>query len=324
MACGGRAAPADRALDPDAAGRIFDRHAREGEELAIDEPSFDVLVDYRVITGEWAFEEARRRVSEASPEEWDKLDEAGRAGLVEPEAAALAAQLSAGWDEVAGVLGVSREELEGRKADVKRTVQELGAYLRKRWLARDLERLNDETLTFSDFADVPIREERQPHLIARGVDDATAFEARRLGVRSGAFGDAGFPGLHVVKGGRRVYRTETMRVEVDRSTFPSALRDAEGADPVTIDVGGVATHIVGWMRSVQERDLEVRGQEKMGDAGRDDAIDRGHYRTAISRVHRGSRRGTSQRCAVSAAGPCVTWTQTRRRCSRPSRAVMSG
>ncbi|HVZ93732.1 MAG TPA: penicillin-binding transpeptidase domain-containing protein, partial [Phycisphaerales bacterium] len=93
------------------------------------------------------------------------------------------------------------------------------------------------------------------------------FEVRRLAEK--------YPGLRVETGGRRIYPMESADIVVDRTYFPTpAKSDVEnGAGPLTVHVDGIATHVLGWMRSIQREDVAKR--PRVSAAG---VVDRGWYR----------------------------------------------
>jgi len=60
-------------------GRILDR---AGRVLAEDRPSFDVVADFKVITGDWAYEQASLAARRAERPRWPKLSPAERDALM--------------------------------------------------------------------------------------------------------------------------------------------------------------------------------------------------------------------------------------------------
>jgi penicillin-binding protein 2 len=254
---------------PTQRGRILDR---TGRVLAEDRPAYDILVDYPMITGVWAYEQAARQARREHRERWPELSRAERDALIERYAPAWRVELAGMWEILAGIGGVDRATLESRRGDIVQRVQRAATTI---WERRRLERQREwarerETareITLSEVAR-PIREQTEPHVILRNVSDEAAFDARRLGER--------FEGVIVRDGGARAYPLETMTVQVDRSTFPSPLRDAW---PVEITVPGVATHLVGWMRDqVYASDVEARPKYDAATG----QLDRGHYQSGDS------------------------------------------
>lgn len=234
---------------PTTRGSILDR---KGRVLAVDRPSFDIAVDYRVISGEWAYSQAYRRARRLHRDDWGRMTNAQRRALAEQYEPDFQARLELMWDRFAFMGGVGREELEARKEKVISEVQSLAALVRKNKRAK-LEQLALEAGVEVNIKpgelDRPIAEERQAHVLLRQVDDRMAFDFLRqtqdaeLEVDEAA---AVFPGVSVIDSGTRDYPLDTMTVSVDRRTLPLPIR---GEDAATIRVEGVATHVVGWMRS---------------------------------------------------------------------------
>lgn len=256
---------------PTVRGRILDR---KGRVLAKDEASYDVLVDYRVITEEWVYSQAARLARRNHSGAWPTLDTAAREQLISKELPAFTEQLRAMWTELALALGTTTEELEARRAEIRETVQASAATVWARWLEERREELarERETQAEVELADVakPLGVQREAHLVAQGLSDRAAFEVRRLATI--------YPGLRVEQGGRRAYPLQTLDVVVDPSSFPAPARPAvvggtggaEGSAagqgggtvaPIHVRVQGVATHILGWMRELQREDLDRRRRE---------------------------------------------------------------
>jgi len=254
---------------PSQRGRILDR---TGRVLAEDQPAFDILVDYPMITGVWAYQQAARQARREHRERWPELSRDQRDALIEEYAPAWRVELDGMWQILAGIGGVERSVLEERRANIVRRVQRAATTI---WERRRREREREwarerETAREVDIAEVarPIREQTEPHVVLRNVSDAAAFAARRLGDR--------FEGVVVRDGGSRAYPLETMTVMVDRSTFPTPIRDLW---PVEMRVHGVATHTVGWMRDqVYASDVQRRPKHDP-ETGE---LDRGHYQAGDS------------------------------------------
>ncbi len=237
-------AEAERALvwrrwTPTVRGQILDR---KGRVLATDRPAFDIAVDYELITGEWATNEAASAARNANREAWLALDATGRERLIAEALPTYQSRLDGFWAAFARAANIDPDIVDERRAAVLADVQRTAAIVWERTLERrqrDLERRADpdDVVTLADVAR-PIREQRQAHVILRGVEDAVAFEFRRLSLAT--------PGLHVLDAGERQYPQAAATVTIDRSRFPHWLRTDE---PLTVTVDGVASHVIGWMRN---------------------------------------------------------------------------
>lgn len=247
-------------------GRILDR---AGRVLAEDRPSFDLTVDYRVITGTWAVEQAGAAARRASQRSWPKLSQRQRDRLIEAELPAFEARLESMWRTIADVSGEPRERIDQRRQEIIASVQRMSTAVWARRLEKE-RRTAQQREAMLELADVarPIREQRSPHVILRQLDDETAFRFRELAEE--------FPGLAVIDAGDRAYPHERMMTPVDLSTLPAPIRRDE---VINVRVDGVATHILGWMRSRVLREDMIRRPLRDPETGE---IDRGHYQLGDS------------------------------------------
>ena len=224
-------------------GRILDR---KGRVLAQDRPGFDVKVDYSLISGQWAFLQAVREAKKNTPK-WNELSPPEREAVVQLVVPEFQKRLERSWDALSRWTGVPREELEERRQAIVRRVSVMAAELseanRRVAEAEALERGRE--LSASDRAEIdrPIREQTVAHVLVRGLDDGVAFDFP-TGPRADAEGI--LPGMKIIDGTTREYPLESMNVSIDRTGFPGTLRT-----PFTLDVesSGVATALVGWMRT---------------------------------------------------------------------------
>lgn len=260
---------------PTVRGRILDR---KGRVLAKDDASFDVLVDYPLISGEWEWNRASRQARRDNRTRWGSLKAAEREELIRAALPSFEQRSEAMWNDLASALGTTREDLELRRTEIRRNVQTMSMSVWGRWLEQRREeearrhtaRGNSaagETITLADVQR-PLSIHVEPHVVARGVTEQVGFDVRRLGQQ--------YPGLRVEPAGRRVYPCETMSVPIDRSRFPSPVRGGAGGGSEaiqTVTVDGVATHILGWMRSAQAED-SARRPRTDPETG---AIDASHY-----------------------------------------------
>lgn len=294
---------------PTVRGRILDR---KGRVLAHDRPSYDAVVDYRVITGEWAMVMAGQTARKANAERWRELSAQQRLDLTNRYLPAFEAHLDRMWDLFAVTARLDRDELDRRKAKVVDHVESLVEHIHSRRLAKltrsHLEAGRALTADASERlrrqSERPIHEQRSPHALAARVSDEVAFAFMGLADQTVSLDTAAgpvlvplMPGLGVIDSGLREYPYETVTVDVDRSTFPPPLR-YEGTESVTVD--GVGVHVLGRMRdSYQQPDVEARAErieqnpsfrERVcvtlgGDESR--LIDLGRYMTGDAAGHTG-------------------------------------
>lgn len=273
---------------PTVRGQITDR---KGRVLALDRPSYEIAVDYPVITGQWADTMAAKAARAASLGEWKRLSPEQRDELIRKKLPPYEAHLEQMWDTLCKVGGLTREQLDDRRAQIRSEVQLLAATVTERQRLerqqelRDAEALSDEESSLPEVrtSDVlrPIKEQSEPHVLIRNVSDNVGFEFERL--RGQTVTEPGrptrtialLPGLHVLDAKRREYPFDTVDVPVNTQRLPSFLR-REGTQ--TVRVEGVATHLIGWMRSQLFReDIQKRPLKN-----RDGELDLGHYRPGDS------------------------------------------
>lgn len=265
----------ERWIDSDR-GRILDR---KGRVLALDRPCFDIAVDYNVITGRWVYQRAQRKARQLAGFQWAQMSAEQREAATQQHVPQMRQHLESAWDTLARVAGVSREEIDSRRAEIRDQVEyEASTTLERR---RDRERatLAQKGRPESDadaLTRTPIAGQAESHVLLRGVSDEVGFALRKLRDESAQDEQTGralpiIPGLEVRDAARRDYPLDVMDVSVDLTVMPPPLRH-QAYLPVRVE--GVGTHVVGWMRSkLQREDLDRRPRRFP-----DGTIDRGHYR----------------------------------------------
>lgn len=248
---------------PTVRGRILDR---QGRVLAMDRPSYDIAVSYKVLTGEWARVSGERFARKVHKDVWATLNADERAELSARYTEAYENRVEQMWSLVAQGAGVSRDEIDEACRAVIRRVEGVEASVMR--LRTEAERAKlikagikigpAEEARIASIARAPISEVNQAHPIVRGVSDEIGFRFMRMTEReaplfsAGIIGEAALdehppmlPGLSVIDATTRVYPFETMRVEIDRSTLPKPIR---GDGAVQIEIGDVAGLLLGSMR----------------------------------------------------------------------------
>jgi penicillin-binding protein 2 len=253
---------------PTVRGKVLDR---KGRVLALDKPGFDVMVSYPVISGEWAYDQAMRQARKENRAGWYKLtpsekDEIARRLLPPYELKQMEV-----WTRLARVLGMTREEMDEKRNAIRAKVQRTVSSTKMRWLTERIEKFgatNDrgEEITIRDV-DRPVSVERDSFAVATGASEDKLFELRRI--------ESDLPGVEVLESAVRVYPYESMLVTLDRSHYPEALRRGLD-DQFVVEVKGVATLVLGWMRGIRAEDLAAnpRKDEKTGELNRGRYMDR--------------------------------------------------
>lgn len=255
-----------RQWTPTVRGRVLDRHARV---LAQDRPSYDIVVAFPVITGEWARNQAgmaaRRAVGAGG---WANMSPADRDDLTERFLPVYQAHLERGWDRLASLVGVPRAHLDAQRDAVYAAVTSRHAALVARRVESAIEEANARGQALTDAArraierraSQPIAEMRANHTLIRRVDDDIGFQCAAL-AGDETLPDASLladdslalalvavpvvPGMDVIDSGERDYPYESLSISVDRSAFPSPIASRT---PLSVWVEGVACHILGHLR----------------------------------------------------------------------------
>lgn len=253
---------------PTVRGRVLDR---KGRVLALDKPGFDVMVSYPVISGEWAYDQAMRQARKENRAGWFKLTPEQRDELARRLLPPYEQKQAEVWTRLARVLGITREEMETTRNTIRAKVQRTVSTTKLRWLEERIEKFgptNDrgEAMTIRDV-DRPVSVERDSFTVAQGASEEKLFELRRI--------ESDLPGVEIVESAVRVYPYESMLVTIDRRNYPAALR-GDQPDEFVLQVRGVATHVLGWMRGLQAEDLKAnpRKDETTGELNRARYMDR--------------------------------------------------
>lgn len=235
---------------PTVRGRVLDRKDRV---LALDKPGFDVMVSYPVISGEWAYEQAWREARKKHRAQWPRMSAAQRDAAAKELLPPYEQKQSEVWTRLARTLAVSPEDLAQTRNRIIAKVQRTVSTTKLRWLEERIEKfgaLNDrgEAMTIRDV-DRPIAVEREMFPVAAGASEDKLFELRRI--------ESDLPGVQVVEAAVRVYPYETMLVTLSRAHYPDALR-RDLPEEFAVQVRGVATHALGWMRGIRAEDVAAQ------------------------------------------------------------------
>jgi cell division protein FtsI/penicillin-binding protein 2 len=260
------------AWEPTVRGRILDR---TGRVLAQDRPTFDVRIDYSVLSGAWVEVAAVRFARAAHEGAWRELAPEQRDALARGYEPFLKEHVERGLAELALVAGVPLEEIHARRDAVVASVDKIAERyaqsrreeLEERALARGQELTAELDERLRRQARRPVREQTRPHTVVPGVTDAVGFavmelaeatrpfEAPVLDVSGAATSRrarvelAACPGLDVGYARDRQYPYRAITVAVDRATLPGPLRGAGRGDAaLSVTVKGTLDAIVGATR----------------------------------------------------------------------------
>jgi penicillin-binding protein 2 len=250
---------------PTIRGKILDC---KGRVLAEDVPSDDIAVEYSVITGAWAYDNAARIAKRAAGKKWPQMSPEAREAAIQRELPAQRETINHIWTELEILGRITREELDQRLDAIKRDVHSLRAEVWDRQRRAEMLRYGESAA--ATFEPGPIREERMAHVILPRVSQDVVFEARRL--------ERDFPGMiEVQQSTKRQYPWLVADVWIDRTSLPPS--DA-ARQPLQMRLAGVADHIIGAMRhqvfaedverrpflvDVEAREYDLKGYRSFGD-----------------------------------------------------------
>ncbi len=266
---------------PSVRGRILDRN---GLILAQDRPSFDVSIDYRVMTGAWAERQAAKHARITHKDQWAQLSPDQRERLIVNALPRYEQLVDQSYQRIIDITGVDRQTLDMNLAKVNERIDRMVRSIRGTRRVREFQALlarGQEISTGLDPAerrridqrvDQNIREQEMPHVVLRNISDDAGFELLRL---SEQFVDlwpeldeskpvSMMPGLTVLNAGDRAYPMDSMQITLDASTRPGPLASNQ---PVTIQVQGVAAQLLGSMRhEPQKQDHDRRAAALLADS----------------------------------------------------------
>lgn len=225
---------------PTVRGRILDR---KGVVLAEDRPSFQIAVDYEVITGAWADRRAAAAARRQHRAVWAELSAEQRAERIQQIKPEYVQALEDSWNELAAIVGVTRDQLEEERRRIEARVERMAqAVWRQRKSALDEQRLARGLELLTDEDRRPIREEVTPHVVIAQIPDRTGFSLlRRLSEQqqqqqeNAQHQPPQLIGVHVRDGGRRTHAYDTADITIDRSTFPSPIASRTPLPVTTVE-----------------------------------------------------------------------------------------
>ncbi len=280
---------------PTVRGTIYDR---KGRVLAGDRASYDIAVDYRVLAGQWVYEDrsgnlrgvdftryAEILARRYNAEIWDTLGEDQQEAIRASFESALRDRVDAMYQYISDQTGTPIEELLARRDEIVARVSKIKAGYTQRTRQAELDKhaqrghvpTEDDLKRVERIAAQPIVEEVRAHTLVADVSDEVGFLFIRQGVRktpliqrvgdgSGeADGSGGreflvsiLPGLSVVDATTRIYPYKEISVRINRSSFPPPLQADVFETLTEVDIGSM---ILGSVRpGIQAEDVYRRKQ----------------------------------------------------------------
>lgn len=239
-----------RSYLPTHRGRILDRN---GQTLAADRPSYDIAVEYEVITGQWPIRKAERQARrEIGREAWKTMSANQRQAAVETRIPEWEARCEKLWHMIRRFGEMGEAELTRRRDEIIRQVERRASLYRARTRAEK---------GYDESKPLPYGEETQAHVLIEQVPDEVAYQFRRF--------DIEVPGVVDVPSTiRREYPWRENAAILHRGSLPEPLRSDEFQQ---VPLLGVADHIVGsvrdevWKEDVERRPFELgRGEVDLG------------------------------------------------------------
>ena len=239
---------------PTVRGRILDRR---GRVLARTEAGWDVKVQYSVITGQWARNQARQRALEAAGHRWSQLTKDQRQQRIEQNLGRYTEQAEKLWQTLTRWrqethAAFTRSDLNQRTQQIEKRVQDVASHLWSIWQKQRQQKLG-QPVPLEEVAK-PIREQKKAHVV---LPDVSAKTRRRVQNRKARAHQGQAPAIwrevKLDRPKRRRYPFESMTLTLDRTTLPGSLKNDK---PAKVTVRGVGAHILGKMRDVWKSDLE--------------------------------------------------------------------
>lgn len=297
------------AWEPTVRGRILDR---AGRVLAQDRPTFDVRIDYSVLSGSWAEARSIEFARQVHRAVWRELAPEQRDALARGYEPYFDEHVEHGLAELALVAGVPLEAIVARKAEVLEEVETI----RKGYVDRRREQIEDRALARGEElskelverqANRPVAEQKQPHTIIPQVEDAVGFAVLALRERTtvleapvhdlegnptGTLARTELPLVPRLDAGHsrnRQYPYSSITTEIDRSTLPGPLKGdggGRGGGSIGVTVKGTMDAIIGSVRdTVHAEDPKRREDwlkttatpEEAAIAETSRGVDRGRY-----------------------------------------------
>ncbi|UYV12935.1 MAG: penicillin-binding transpeptidase domain-containing protein [Phycisphaera sp.] len=297
------------AWEPTVRGRILDR---TGRVLAQDRPTFDVRIDYSVLSGSWAEARSIEFARQVHRAVWRELAPEQRDALARGYEPYFDEHVEHGLAELALVAGVPLEAIVARKAEVLEEVETI----RKGYVDRRREQIEDRALARGEElskelverqANRPVAEQKQPHTIIPQVEDAVGFAVLALRERTtvleapvhdlegnptGTLARTELPLVPRLDAGHsrnRQYPYSSITTEIDRSTLPGPLKGdggGRGGGSIGVTVKGTMDAIIGSVRdTVHAEDPKRREDwlkttatpEEAAIAETSRGVDRGRY-----------------------------------------------
>ncbi|MEM8875651.1 MAG: penicillin-binding transpeptidase domain-containing protein [Planctomycetota bacterium] len=265
-----RRAKAERPLQtttyiPTVRGRILDR---TGVVLAVDEPGWNVEVDYRALTQQWVQDMAEAAARVELGAAWKELGVSEKDAAIAAHVANYSEVAEGAWQLLADLGGTRREELEEVRSSIVQRTERIAARVTEANRQRRMAELQEDVSAAEAYMEV--REQHEHHAVLFDVAESSIRElgdfiadaereaptwrretSRGYRVTATPPPSAFWLEVRPVRAKHRRYPLETVTLRLDRSSFPAPLASDE---PATLTVPGVAMHILGQLRPIYTED----------------------------------------------------------------------
>jgi len=302
---------------PTVRGTIFDRKGRvlagdrASYDIAVDFRVLEGRWVYRDLGGtlhDISMQgQARRLGASAYPDTWDTFDDPTRDRIARVYEDALKARVQAMYLAISEQTDTPLDELMSRRQAILDRVSKMKERFSSRKSEEEYQKYKErgarpsptDRQRIEDMSNEPIAEETQPHTLVSNVSDDIGFSMIRLSllatplkINPGRFGELPppastsndhpqslLPGLRVIDATARMYPYSTISVQIDRSSFPLAIRSDSSVIMHESDIGSM---ILGTVREgIQAEDRPRRAE----------AIDEDQELAARSLTSKGTDRG---------------------------------
>lgn len=268
---------------PTMRGPILDR---QGRVLAKDRPSFNVTVDYSVLSGEWVTVRAATLAKRLYGASWKTIAPEERKELIEQCRVPFAGHIEHMWDVIADAARMNRADVDERREKIIWSVENKQRSKREKNITSSIddklkmgqEITEDVEEEIVKKAAQPIREQKLPHVLLPKIDDAVGFALQKLaaeqveiaipthlfptgGKLQKPFVESVLPGLVVVSAGDREYPMDHVLVDMDLGSLPGPMK--KPGQRAKIAVEGVAFHILGRVETNAHENRTVEKDKKL-------------------------------------------------------------
>ena len=276
-------------------GAILDRN---GLVLAEDDPGWELVVHFDLLTGKWAYKQAYADAS-ADKLVWSEMNQAQREKRVSELQREYEQQTHVVFVTLAELSGQTLEELLERRTSTVERIHRVQSYLWELW-RQQAEQERGEPVALADVSK-PIKAQTEHHVLIPDVSEPLRLqieqfidEGRRALDETNTQSRSALPWTTVElrRTTVRRYPMDRMVVELDRSTLPGPLATEESAE---IEVKGVGLHLIGMMRDVWKEDVgdkplqDRKGRYQLAGYADGDRIGRAGIEQSMERWLRGSR-----------------------------------